>query len=78
MTLTHAEVLAWFNTHIMPSEHRRKAGFWVLGDERAPTFEEAVRDAAYAFSTVQEFQASAQVWPLTKDALHPIIASAYQ
>ena len=76
--MTQEEVIGWFKAHIMPSEHRRKLCFWVVGDENAPAEGEPVNPVGYQLCSLDEFRKGTEFWPLTKDPMHAIIAKAYE
>ena len=71
-TITRAEVLDWYRANMMPSPSRRKIGFWVVGEEGPGR-----QSSAGTVVALDAFRRTAQLWPLTKDATHPIIAAAF-
>ena len=77
-TVTHVEVVDWYKANIMPSPSRRKICFWVVGVEQ-PSDHTTTTTTTTPGTVValDEYRASAAMWPLTKDPTHPIIAAAF-
>ena len=69
------EVIEWYKYHVLPCSTRRKIGFWVVGDE-APSAD-APTDGRVVVS-LDDFRSQSAQWPLTKEAHHPIILSAFE